>query len=222
MQRLIAISDIHGCFDPFYDLVVNRIKLSKKDKLVLLGDYIDRGAKSREVIDFIMELIASGYNLIPLSGNHESLLADSFHDPSLCPLWFMNGGETTLDSFGIKDISKLDHKYQEFFFNLELLHRDGKYLFVHAGFNDKAADPFSDKYYMIWESSNDYFNPVLADYTIIHGHRPKAREIVLGRISSGSKVIPIDTGCVYGSESGYGFLSALILNDMELVSLECR
>jgi Calcineurin-like phosphoesterase. len=56
MGRLFAISDIHGCFKPFYELIVNCIKLKKSDQLILLGDYIDRGDQSKEVIDFIIDL----------------------------------------------------------------------------------------------------------------------------------------------------------------------
>ena len=56
MARLFAISDIHGCFRTFYELVVKIIDLKKTDRLILLGDYIDRGEQSREVVDFIMDL----------------------------------------------------------------------------------------------------------------------------------------------------------------------
>lgn len=56
MKRLFAIGDIHGCFDSLKELVENKILLTKEDKLVLLGDYIDRGIKSKEVIDYIIDL----------------------------------------------------------------------------------------------------------------------------------------------------------------------
>jgi len=53
MKRLFAIGDIHGCFDSLQELVENKIQLDKDDKLVLLGDYIDRGNKSKEVLEEI-------------------------------------------------------------------------------------------------------------------------------------------------------------------------
>ena len=55
-NRLIAIGDIHGCYNNFFQLVNDRIKLTKNDQLVLLGDYIDRGDQSKDVIDFIFQL----------------------------------------------------------------------------------------------------------------------------------------------------------------------
>ena len=73
-NRLFAIGDIHGCFDSFQELIENKIQLSKNDRLVLLGDYIDRGPKSKEVIDYIINLQAKGYNIIALAGNHEVML----------------------------------------------------------------------------------------------------------------------------------------------------
>jgi len=219
MDRLIAISDIHGCFDAFYELVINRIGLSRNDKLVLLGDYIDRGDKIRELIDFIIELRSGGYNVIPLIGNHEAMLLESYHNPAMQPFWFINNGASTLQSFRLEDVTQLDSKYLVFFINLEYFHTDGKFIFVHAGFNNSASDPFSDKENMLWDCYENYTNPILRDHIIIHGHRPKKLEYVRNKIATASPVIPIDTGCVYGSASGYGFLSALIVNNMQLISV---
>ncbi len=220
MNRLLAISDIHGCFDTFHELVVNRIKLVKSDKLVLLGDYIDRGDKSREVVDFIIDLISTGFDVIPLAGNHEEMLLDSFNDNTILPLWLINSGDMTLESFNINNIDNIDKIYLDFFKSLGYYYRSGGYIFVHAGFNDSAEDPFSDIHGMIWESHPSYNNPLLIDHTIIHGHRPRSLDLVKEKIASHSKVIPIDTGCVYGTELGYGHLSALEVNSMELMVVE--
>ncbi len=45
-------------------------------------------------------------------------------------------------------------------------------MFVHAGFNDKILNPFQDTYSMVWKIQVEYFNPLLAEKTIIHGHKP--------------------------------------------------
>ncbi len=219
MKRLFAISDIHGCFIPFYELVVKEIDLQKGDRLILLGDYIDRGEQSKEVIDFIIDLIGSGFDIIPLTGNHEQLLLDSYHDPQMQPLWFMNNGMITLTSFGINDVRELDKKYLDFFSNLEFYLETGNLIFVHAGFNDNVTDPFTDRRMMIWECTPEYTNPLLGGKTIIHGHRPKKIDYVKKLIYENSKVIPIDTGCVYEKELGYGNLSALEINSMILYSV---
>lgn len=216
LSRLIAIGDIHGCYKPFYELVVNVIDLKKNDRLILLGDYIDRGMQSKEVIDFILDLKRTGFDITPLTGNHESMLLESYSDPGMLYQWFMNSGETTLLSFGIEDVRDMDKRYIDFFSELKYFESIGNYLFVHGGFNDHDTDPFSDKVHMIWESRPYYENPVLWGKTIIHGHRPKTLEFVRKQISEKSEVIPIDTGCVYGLGMGYGYLSALDVNEMIL------
>ena len=219
MNRLFAISDIHGCFNPFYELVVNVIKLRKSDRLILLGDYIDRGEQSREVIDFIMELQKGGFNVTPLIGNHEVMLINSWTDMDIMPFWLMNSGMATLKSFGLGDIKDLNNQYLSFFNSLDYYLILGNVIFVHAGFDDLAEDPFSDKQAMIWECRLSYKNPVLSSKTIIHGHRPKTVSYVERLINEKSHVIPIDTGCVYGTEKGYGVLSALEVKSMTLFSV---
>ena len=111
MARLIAISDIHGCFDTFYELCIKKIDLKKSDKLILLGDYIDRGGKSREVIDFIIDLKGKGFDITPLSGNHEAMLVDAYNNYEMLPLWYLNSGITTLDSFNLTDIREIGKRY---------------------------------------------------------------------------------------------------------------
>jgi serine/threonine protein phosphatase 1 len=219
MGRLLAISDIHGCFDAFESLVTGHIRLTKSDRLILLGDYIDRGPNSKEVIDFIIDLIDTGFDVIPLCGNHEAMLMDSSGNPDLLPLWLLNSGMTTMNSFGIQDINYIEKKYLDFFSKLEYYKKETNFLFVHAGFNDFAPDPFSDTHGMIWENHQVYLNPLLNRSTIIHGHRPKKIEFVEKLISENSRVIPIDTGCVYSKEEGYGYLSALEVNSMKLISV---
>jgi len=219
MGRLFAISDIHGCFKPFYELVINTIKLKKSDHLILLGDYIDRGDQSIEVVDFILELSETGFNITPLKGNHEVMLCDAYLDQDMLPLWLMNSGMSTLSSFGITDIRDLDNHYLEFFTKLEYYKTLGDFIFVHAGFDNYAINPFSEKHSMVWDCGLSYDNPVLSGKTIIHGHRPKTISYVQRLISEKSKVIPVDTGCIYDKEPGYGNLSALEVNSMTLISV---
>jgi serine/threonine protein phosphatase 1 len=214
MSRLFAISDIHGCYKPFYKLVTDTINLSKSDQLILLGDFIDRGGQSKDVIDFILDLNKSGFNVTSLTGNHEAMLLDSYHKPEIFPIWLVNGGGTTLESFGIRNIRNIDKIYFEFFSNLGYFKTIGNVIFVHAGFDDFAIDPFRETHSMIWECRNFYTNPVLSGRTIVHGHRPKTLSAVEKLLSEKHSVVPIDTGCVYGKDAGYGMLTALEVNSM--------
>jgi len=214
--RLFAIGDIHGCFEPLKALIEEKIRIRKTDKVVFLGDYIDRGPQGKEVIDYIMRLPDKGYDVIPLSGNHEAMLLDAYADQGNLPLWIYNGGYTTLMSFHIRSIRELSDKYLEFFRGLKYWHQTRKYIFVHAGFNDELEDPFTDKYAMIWECRHHYENPVLKDKVVVHGHRAVPAEICKMSLKESFPVIDVDTGCVYRNFEGFGRLTAV-----ELYSKRC-
>jgi len=217
-NRFFAIGDIHGCFDSFKDLIENEIKLQKNDTLVLLGDYIDRGLKSKEVIDYIINLQEQSYTVFPLIGNHEVMMLDSLKNEKTKELWIQNGGKETLKSFNINSISELSNKYLDFFENLPYYYMHENYLFVHAGFNDNIINPFEDKYSMVWHSRQSYLNPLFAKKIIIHGHRPVTTNFCNQQLKERKQVINIDTGCVYNDKKGYGKLTAIEIYSGIIVS----
>ncbi|MCX6320509.1 MAG: metallophosphoesterase family protein [Bacteroidia bacterium] len=218
-ERLFAIGDIHGCFDSFRELVEDKIEINNGDKLVLLGDYIDRGKQSKEVIDYIIELQQKGFDIIPLIGNHESMLLNAIGNEEHFSLWIQNGGSKTMESFKINSLKDLPKFYIDFFKALPFYYSYKNFLFVHAGFNDEIINPFEDKYHMIWTCRGKYSNSILRDKTIIHGHSPISESSCRGRIQNNYQVINIDTGCVYSDYVGYGRLSAIELNSMKLFSV---
>jgi len=218
-NRHFAIGDIHGCFNSLKELIENKIQLQKNDKLILLGDYIDRGPNSKEVVDYIIELQDRGYDIMTLLGNHESMLVDAYYNESAISKWIQNGGSETLKSFEINSLKNLESKYLDFFNNLKLYFELDEYLFVHAGFNDELENPFVDKYCMLWKSRERYFNPLLRDRIIIHGHSPVPINSCEEQIKNNSNVINIDAGCVY-SNPDLGKLVALEINSRTILFAE--
>ena len=218
-KRLFAIGDIHGCFDSFRELVEYKIEFNNNDKLILLGDYIDRGNQSKSVVDYIIDLQNKGFDVVPLMGNHESMLLETLDNEKLLLQWFQNGGFETLESFQIKSLKELDQIYIDFFKGLQFYYSLKNYLFVHAGFNDEITDPFGDKYQMIWAIREYYQNPLLKDKIIIHGHSPIPESLCQQIIRDNNHVINIDTGCVYSNEVGYGRLSAIEIYSWKLFSI---
>lgn len=218
-ERLFAIGDIHGCFDSFQKLVENKIGIRKNDQLVLLGDYIDRGTQSKEVVDYILELLRMNFNVIPLMGNHEAMLLDALENNQHLSLWFQNGGLKTLNSFGIRLLKDISPLYIGFFKGLPHYYSFKNYLFVHAGFNDEMNNPFEDPYQMLWSRRENYTNPALRDKTIIHGHTPITASFCRKIVQSNHPVINIDTGCVYSDEVDYGRLTAIELYSREIFSI---
>ena len=100
MDRLVAIGDIHGCVHTLKDLL-NRVSYSSQtDTLVFIGDYIDRGYFSYEVVDMLIKLQhqVGKDKVVCLRGNHEQMAIDAYRHGDY-PLWYRNGGHTTEYSF---------------------------------------------------------------------------------------------------------------------------
>jgi serine/threonine protein phosphatase 1 len=218
-ERLFAIGDIHGCINELQLLVESAARIGKKDKVVFLGDYIDRGLNSREVVDYITGMRDSGIDIVTLRGNHEEMLLETYENEERWYNWFLNGGSFTINSFGIKSVKNLPLHYLEFFHGLGYYFQLENFIFVHAGLNDDLEDPFEDKSEMIWTRRETYKNPVLDNFIIIHGHTPVSLDICRAMVKGHEKVINIDTGCVYSGLPGLGHLSAVELRSMSLFSV---
>ena len=197
-------------------MLEQKIQVKESDKIILLGDYIDRGTRSKEFIHYLLDLKAKGFNIVPLLGNHEAMLLDAYKNEELNSKWIQNGGSETLRSFEIKSLKDIEPLYIEFFKGLPYYFAYEEFLFVHAGFNDSDNNPFADKYSMIWLCKQTYENPLLIDKIIIHGHRPIPVAICKDIVHSDKNVINLDTGCVYSNMTGYGTLTAIELNTRSL------
>ncbi|WP_240611595.1 metallophosphoesterase [Roseovarius nitratireducens] len=102
-RPFVAVGDIHGRADLLLDLDRQIAAHCAGWPVVLLGDYIDRGEQSREVLELLMTLSAEGTPPVTcLMGNHERMLLDFLDFPERRgPVWLRNGGLQTLASFGI-------------------------------------------------------------------------------------------------------------------------
>ena len=208
-----VISDIHGCLKTF-ELLLERINLTKEDNLFLLGDYIDRGPSSKQVIDVIRNLINSNYNIRCLRGNHEQMLLDEIKNDVWPP-----GIEETLKSFEVKHNREIPNEYVRWMKSLHYYYEFDRYIFVHAGFNFKAGHPFDDAESMLWV--RDWYKKLdrewLGDRIIVHGHTPIiSTEIIKMRDwLEESRVLNIDNGCVFDWE-GLNSLCCFNLDTWEL------
>src|SRR5215470_9609869 len=115
MSRVFAIGDVHGCGLTLEKLLTQDLRIKKEDEIYFLGDYIDRGPHSKQVVDLILQLQNEHYRIHTVRGNHEQLFIDSEKDFESFDAWLANGGVTTLQSFGIIRFSELNNEYQLFF-----------------------------------------------------------------------------------------------------------
>src|SRR5688572_4873486 len=99
-----VIGDVHGCFKSLKAIVEEKIQPSRQDKIIFVGDYIDRGPDSKGVVSYLMQLRLMGHNLVFLKGNHEDMMLRSATNKQMKKDWFYNGGMATLQSFGVREV----------------------------------------------------------------------------------------------------------------------
>ena len=229
MREHWVIPDIHGCAKTLKALIEDLIKPSKHDWLYFLGDYIDRGPSSKEVIDYLMFLQREDFNLRLLLGNHEDYLLQSYNNElnlkSILGLkqvnrkkreWLYHGGKQTMESFNLTDLKQFPTEYLEWMKHLEYYIELDKYILVHAGLNFKIDNPFSDKESMLWVREFEVDSKKVNKKKIVHGHVPVSLEFIDLSIKNESyKFIDLDNGCYMHKRDGFGNLVALELNSLE-------
>jgi len=203
--RFFIVGDIHACPQEL-EALLTALALQHEDRLVCLGDYVDRGPGSREVVDLLLGLKADAVcNLTFLKGNHEDMFLDFLgYGGHYGEAFLMNGGVQTLMSYGCAPALLMDgmqiaeqipQAHREFFRNLELVLPRDEVLCVHAGIDPLRALADQDPEDLLWIRQSFIDNPHRLPYTIIYGHTPQ-REV---RFHLPYKV-GIDTGLVYGGK----------------------
>lgn len=209
--RLLCIGDVHGCLMELTRLL-DGLGLTADDRLVFLGDYIDRGDASAQVVDLLLEVREGLPETVFLRGNHEQMLLDFLTPGGEHGHRFVRaGGGPTLLSYGVdpgassgvRDALRrnVEGEHLEFYRSLRLSHSVGPYAFVHAGVRPGVAldDQHVDD--LLWIREEFFIGEHDLDETVIFGHTPQ-RDVQF----SAQRWIAMDTGCVYG-----GRLSALDL-----------
>jgi serine/threonine protein phosphatase 1 len=216
-QRRFVIGDIHGCYKTLNKMLFHKLKITKDDALYFVGDFIDRGPRSKEVIDLLLELEEQGYSINPIRGNHEEMLVQHYRGESPED-WYYNGAEATLRSFRIRYIYEMDEKYLQFFINLPYYIELDDFIICHAGMNFDIPNPFQDTESMAW-TRNDYVDmKKTGGRRLICGHSPHQLEQI--KLSINDNKIQLDGGCVYlGRHPGLGFLCAIELKSLQLYNL---
>jgi serine/threonine protein phosphatase 1 len=219
--RIYAIGDIHGCFDLLQELasdIRRDLGESRPQRTVeiFVGDYVDRGPQSREVIEWLTTTPPLTDERICLLGNHEEWLLRALDDVSAMPDWLFNGGGETLKSYGVKSegfggermLAELQRAFRGalppahrvFISALPRMVDFDPYLFVHAGIRPGVPIDAQNPDDLVWirrpflDSEQDFGR------IVVHGHTPTSRpDVRPNRIN-------IDTGAVF-----QGRLTCLVL-----------
>ncbi|GGE01042.1 serine/threonine protein phosphatase [Aureimonas endophytica] len=207
---LYAIGDIHGCFDEFRRLeeliLADGRRYDGRKIVILLGDYIDRGPRSAEVIAHLLQPLDGDFDRLCLCGNHEEMMLNYLDDPAEHSHWPDVGGRATLVSYGID----LDHmhrlarrdrnalrrhlaesipeEHQHFLRSLPALVHSGTTVFVHAGLRPSVPLEAQTDRDLLWIREPFLSRGPQLPLNVVHGHSPTDAVILQhGRIG-------IDTG----------------------------
>lgn len=209
-QRLYAIGDIHGRDDLLAELL-GRVEEDARragpaqNILIYLGDYIDRGLQSRQVLERIVAGPPDGFEAIHLKGNHEAAMLEFLRDPAFGRTWKYYGGLETLHSYGIRELTLSDNPedferarmhfegalpeaHRRFLETLPLSVAFGDYFFVHAGVRPGVPLERQSEDDLLWIRDEFLESTSSFGKVVVHGHTP--REDVVFRTNR----IGVDTG----------------------------
>jgi serine/threonine protein phosphatase 1 len=215
--RLLAISDIHGCYKTFYELL-NIVGLNQSDELVILGDMINRGSDSKSVLKTIIKLKKSGYNIKCIRGNHEQMLLDVIEKDPLNLYRFLK----TYHSENLLNLKgEIKKKFVNFLNELPYYYSTDEYIFVHAALDLTLEDIFSDKTFMLFSRYQKGNTKALNGKRLIHGHVASNLEIIKNNFFDNTPILGIDNGCVYkNSKPGLGKLVCIDFTNKEIFAKE--
>ena len=206
--QIFVVGDIHGCYillKQIHKKILDKSNNTSGNKLLIyLGDYIDRGSKIKETIQALLNFQPDNFQQIFLLGNHEQMMLDFINNvQDSLYLWILNGGNETLNSYGIKSteffnnetksnetirnelVNNIPKNHLQFFNNLTLSYQWGEYFFVHAGIDPDVPLDKQDKNTLIWQRKSKFLdNTKVFEKIIVHGHTPQPKiENLVNRIN---------------------------------------
>jgi serine/threonine protein phosphatase 1 len=214
-RRIYAIGDIHGCLErlvAMHEAIAQDLAARPVDESVLvhLGDYIDRGPESAEVVEWLLAgPPVPATTVVNLMGNHEHMMLGALAsgEKSAAEHWLSNGGADSLLSWGVPRTmspaewaTKIPISHLLFLRDLAIGHTVGPYFFVHAGIRPGVALDRQTRQDMLW--IREPFLSSKADHgvVVVHGHTPRHDPTIR------PNRIGIDTGAVLG-----GALTCVVL-----------
>ena len=205
-KRLFVIGDIHGCFDELstlLDFLEQKEKLDQEDLVIFIGDYIDRGGFSKEVVEKLLSFSRMFPKTVFLKGNHEDMLLGFLGlEGDGGEYYLQNGGKDTLLSYGfVTDMpaeeiaAQFPEEHRAFYQRLDHGVLLGEFLFVHAGVDPGKPLSRQSKRDLLWIRQAFTQNTHELPYTVVFGHTPFEEIFFDPPFKLG-----IDTGLVYGNK----------------------
>lgn len=217
-MRCYVVGDIHGCLEEL-ERLIESLPLEPADRVVFLGDYIDRGPNAKGVIAYLLQLERDREQSFTfLKGNHEDMFLAYLGLPGRYgDMFLFNGGGATLASYGIRHAPRppalarqaIPESHLNFLLRLKKYEIVGSYLCVHAGINPSKPLEEQSEEELFWIREEFILKPHPLPYTVLFGHTPQ-REVLYNLPYK----IGLDTGLVYGNR-----LSCLELQEKVLYQI---
>ena len=196
-ERIFIIGDIHGCLGMLKSLMDTIDWRTDKDRLIFIGDYIDRGEDPKGVVDYILTLLNASPLVQCLEGNHESLFLDFLAGGDI-DTFIINGGITTLRSYRIENKRENEQlippDHMAFFKNLYSCIELEDYYIVHAGFRPGVDIQRQSLEDLLWIRDSFIYSDHDFGKKVIFGHTPFHEPLIM------DNKIGLDTGAVYGNK----------------------
>ena len=211
--KIYAIGDIHGCLDALNRLLEKIRPDPARDRLVFLGDYINRGPDSKGVIERLIGIKKNHPLTVFLKGNHEVMFLDYLKGRHK-ELFLHAGGLETLDSYDVNIFDgengreKIPAMHLRFMQELAPYWESEDYIFVHAGFEKGRHPAMQRPEWLFWADKKRFLKQRFpgGKKIVIFGHFAEYEPVVM------EDKVGIDSGAVYG-----GKLTCLVLPDMRFV-----
>lgn len=208
-----AVGDVHGCYDKMATMIRKIIDHWRSigepaAEAVFLGDYVDRGPSSQDVMKSVVELqesgeLTTGLPVTMLRGNHDDMMMHALlGDPDNMRAWLMNGGIQTLQSHrvppdfhsdaAIEQMNLMRDTYCPVIEAMPTIMETDHYVFVHAGIMPGIPPQDSDEWTRLWIRKEFLRSDYEWGKIVVHGHTP------LDAVEQRANRIGIDTGAVFG------------------------
>lgn len=219
-QRVYAVGDVHGCLErliALHELIAEDLLARPADAITLvhLGDYVDRGPESAQVVEWLLAgPPVPAASVVNLMGNHEHLMLSAIAsgEAEAAEVWLSNGGADSLMSWGVPRSAQQEDwaarvpvPHLLFLRDLATHVRIGPYLFVHAGIRPGVPLDQQTRHDMLWIREPFLSSKQDHGCVVVHGHTPRQEPMVR------PNRIGIDTGAVMG-----GTLTCVMLEDDKL------
>jgi serine/threonine protein phosphatase 1 len=171
MSLTYVIPDIHGRNDLLCEALAEIAVHSRgvPGVIVTIGDYVDKGPASKEVVERLLSGVGEGWSLVTLKGNHDAMMVEALRNPSKMAAWIAKGGDAALASYG-GDPAAVPHAHIDWLDGLRLIHVDAHRLYVHAGVDPETPLDRQGEATLVWKRYPKGFTGGYGTLHVVHGH----------------------------------------------------